>query len=138
MSNWMHAVVKLENIETKYFNEALERMGFVADFNNKKVNSAWRYHGDNTVDCVLNFKDSGKCAEIGIIFSEGEESGTVVMTALSDWDGKGYTDKSFVKVFTMNYTAAKTIDNAALMGFEVVEETTLARDKTRLTLRRAA
>ena len=64
MSNWMKTKVEtLKNVKQSYFEEALARMGFGIDWDNKEVHSAWRYNGDRTVDCVLTHLDSGRCAD---------------------------------------------------------------------------
>ena len=133
-------VETLKNVKQSYFEEALARMGFGIDWDNKEVHSAWRYNGDRTVDCVLTHLDSGRCAEIGIRFEEGEQPDYTQLTVLSDWDGKGYTADTFMKTLVMNYNVVKTMDVAASLGMTVesVEELERGSYKTRMVLRRAA
>ena len=137
MSQWMKTQIKtLSNIESSYFEGAIDKMGYYADFDQKKVTRS--YEGDTQdVHCVLVHKDTGKSANIGLKFAANQD-GTVNMTVICDWYYSNMSDKQFESQFTVAYNRCKIIDKAARQNFSVESEEVMADGRTMIVLTRAA
>ena len=109
MSKWLQAKLStLSNVETTFFNEALDRMGYKADFAQKKL---MRPEGDyQEVDCVVVDKESEKSIGVGLRF-HAEKDGAVSMAVVADWFYSHTTSKGFTEQFTIEYNTAKYIYN---------------------------
>ena len=117
MSKWLQAKLStLSNVETTFFNEALDRMGYKADFAQKKL---MRPEGDyQEVDCVVVDKESEKPIGVGLRF-HAEKDGAVSMAVVADWFYSHTTSKGFTEQFTIEYNTAKYISAAENMNFAV-------------------
>ena len=137
MSNWKQAKIEtLSNIESAYFESAMDRLGLYADFNQKKMTRS--FEGDSKdVHCVLVNKTTGKSANIGLNFTANED-GTVNMVVNCDWYYTDMSEKEFVSKFTVAYNAVKTIDKATCQGFSVESEEVMSDGRTKIVLTRAA
>lgn len=136
MSRWLQAKLStLSNIETHFFNDALERLGYKADFSNKKL---MRPEGDyQEVDCVVVEKNSGKSIGVGLRF-HAEQDGNVSMTVVADWFYSSLTSKGFTEKFTIEYNTVKYIAAAESMNFAVESVENMADGRRRIVVARAA
>ena len=136
MSKWLQAKLStLSNVETTFFNEALDRMGYKADFAQKKL---MRPEGDyQEVDCVVVDKNSEKPIGIGLRF-HAEKDGAVSMAVVADWFYSHTTSKGFTEQFTIEYNTAKYISAAENMNFAVESIENMADGRRRIVVARAA
>ena len=136
MSKWLQAKLStLSNVETTFFNEALDRMGYKADFAQKKL---MRPEGDyQEVDCVIVDKESEKSIGVGLRF-HAEKDGAVSMAVVADWFYSHTTSKGFTEQFTIEYNTAKYISAAENMNFAVESIENMADGRRRIVVARAA
>lgn len=136
MSKWLQAKLStLSNVETTFFNEALDRMGYKADFAQKKL---MRPEGDyQEVDCVVVDKESEKPIGVGLRF-HAEKDGAVSMAVVADWFYSHTTSKGFTEQFTIEYNTAKYISAAENMNFAVESIENMADGRRRIVVARAA
>ena len=136
MSKWLQAKLStLSNVETTFFNEALDRMGYKADFAQKKL---IRPEGDyQEVDCVVVDKESEKPIGVGLRF-HAEKDGAVSMAVVADWFYSHTTSKGFTEQFTIEYNTAKYISAAENMNFAVESIENMADGRRRIVVARAA
>ena len=136
MSKWLQAKLStLSNVETTFFNEALDRMGYKADFAQKKL---MRPEGDyQEVDCVVVDKESEKPIGVGLRF-HAEKDGDVSMAVVADWFYSHTTSKGFTEQFTIEYNTAKYISAAENMNFAVESIENMADGRRRIVVARAA
>ena len=136
MSKWLQAKLStLSNVETTFFNEALDRMGYKADFAQKKL---MRPEGDyQEVDCVVVDKESEKPIGVGLRF-HAEKDGAVSMAVVADWFYSHTTSKGFTEQFTIEYNTAKYISAAENMNFAVESIENMADGRRRIVVERAA
>ena len=136
MSKWLQAKLStLSNVETTFFNEALDRMGYKADFAQKKL---MRPEGDyQEVDCVIVDKESEKPIGVGLRF-HAEKDGAVSMAVVADWFYSHTTSKGFTEQFTIEYNTAKYISAAENMNFAVESIENMADGRRRIVVARAA
>ena len=136
MSKWLQAKLStLSNVETTFFNEALDRMGYKADFAQKKL---MRPEGDyQEVDCVVVDKESEKPIGVGLRF-HAEKDGAVSMAVVADWFYSHTTSKGFTEQFTIEYNTAKYISAAENMNFTVESIENMADGRRRIVVARAA
>lgn len=136
MSKWLQAKLStLSNIETGFFNEALDRLGFKADFGQKKL---MRPEGDyQEVDCVIVDKQNNKSIGVGLRF-QAEKDGEVSMTVVADWFYSDMTSKGFTEKFTIEYNTVKYIAAAENMNFAVESIENMADGRRRIVVARAA
>ena len=136
MSKWLQAKLStLSNVETTFFNEALDRMGYKADFAQKKL---MRPEGDyQEVDCVIVDKNSEKPIGVGLRF-HAEKDGAVSMAVVADWFYSHTTSKGFTEQFTIEYNTAKYISAAENMNFAVESIENMADGRRRIVVARAA
>ena len=136
MSKWLQAKLStLSNVETTFFNEALDRMGYKADFAQKKL---MRPEGDyQEVDCVVVDKNSEKPIGVGLRF-HSEKDGAVSMAVVADWFYSHTTSKGFTEQFTIEYNTAKYISAAENMNFAVESIENMADGRRRIVVARAA
>ena len=136
MSKWLQAKLStLSNVETTFFNEALDRMGYKADFAQKKL---MRPEGDyQEVDCVVVDKNSEKPIGVGLRF-HAEKDGAVSMAVVADWFYSHTTSKGFTEQFTIEYNTAKYITAAENMNFAVESIENMADGRRRIVVARAA
>ena len=136
MSKWLKAKLStLSNVETTFFNEALDRMGYKADFAQKKL---MRPEGDyQEVDCVVVDKESEKPIGVGLRF-HAEKDGAVSMAVVADWFYSHTTSKGFTEQFTIEYNTAKYISAAENMNFAVESIENMADGRRRIVVARAA
>ena len=136
MSKWLKAKLStLSNIETTFFNDALERMGYKADFSKKKP---MRPEGDyQEVDCVVVDKQSEKPIGVGMRF-HSEKDGAVSMTVVADWFYSHTTSEGFTEQFTIEYNTAKYISAAENLDFAVESIENMADGRRRIVVARAA
>ena len=136
MSKWLQAKLStLSNVETTFFNEALDRMGYKADFAQKKL---MRPEGDyQEVDCVVVDKNSEKPIGVGLRF-HAEKYGAVSMAVVADWFYSHTTSKGFTEQFTIEYNTAKYISAAENMNFAVESIENMADGRRRIVVARAA
>ena len=136
MSKWLQAKLStLSNVETTLFNEALDRMGYKADFAQKKL---MRPEGDyQEVDCVVVDKESEKPIGVGLRF-HAEKDGAVSMAVVEDWFYSHTTSKGFTEQFTIEYNTAKYISAAENMNFAVESIENMADGRRRIVVARAA
>lgn len=136
MSKWLQAKLStLSNVETTFFNEALDRMGYKADFAQKKL---MRPEGDyQEVDCVVVDKNSEKPIGVGLRF-HAEKDGAVSMAVVADWFYSHTTSKGFTEQFTIEYNTAKYISAAENMNFAVESIENMADGRRRIVVSRAA
>lgn len=136
MSKWLQAKLStLSNVETTFFNEALDRMGYKADFAQKKL---MRPEGDyQEVDCVVVDKNSEKPIGVGLRF-HAEKDGAVSMAVVADWFYSHTTSKGFTEQFTIEYNTAKYISAAENMNFAVESIENMADGRRRIVVARAA
>ena len=136
MSKWLQAKLStLSNVETTFFNEALDRMGYKADFAQKKL---MRPEGDyQEVDCVVVDKESEKPIGVGLRF-HAEKDGAVSMAVVADWFYSHTTSKGFTEQFTIEYNTAKYITAAENMNFAVESIENMADGRRRIVVARAA
>ena len=136
MSKWLQAKLStLSNVETTFFNEALDRMGYKADFAQKKL---MRPEGDyQEVDCVIVDKNSEKPIGVGLRF-HAEKDGDVSMAVVADWFYSHTTSKGFTEQFTIEYNTAKYISAAENMNFAVESIENMADGRRRIVVARAA
>lgn len=126
----------LSHIDSEYFFGAIDRMGYAADFTNKKVTRS--YEGDSRdVDCVLVDKDTHEPINVGLRFSSNEDQ-TVNMEIVADFYYTRLNSKSFMEQFTIEYNTVKYEAVAAEMNFSVESEETLQDGRRRIVLTRAA
>lgn len=118
MSNWSRAKINFKNITTDLLAEALKAMGYEADFKEKSVKGAFYAEGSRNCDCVLHDIDTGKSANIGLKFEQGENE-DVVVSVVGDWYDKSYNDRTFTQALTLEYTTAKMSQQARLHGYIV-------------------
>lgn len=137
MSKWMQTKINtLSNIENDYFEAALDRLGYYADFDQKVVTRS--YEGDSKdVHCVIVSKDTGKSTNIGLRFT-AKEDGTIDMNIICDWYYSNVDGNTFESKFTVAYNTVKTIDKAAQQGFTVASEEVMSDGRTKIVLTRAA
>ena len=136
MSKWLQAKLStLSNVETTFFNEALDRMGYKADFAQKKL---MRPEGDyQEVECVVVDKESEKPIGVGLRF-HAEKDGAVSMAVVADWFYSHTTSKGFTEQFTIEYNTAKYISAAENMNFAVESIENMADGRRRIVVARAA
>ena len=136
MSKWLQAKLStLSNVETTFFNEALDRMGYKADFAQKKL---MRPEGDyQEVDCVVVDKESEKPIGVGLRF-HAEKDGAVSMAVVADWFYSHTTSKGFTEQFTIEYNTAKYISAAENMNLAVESIENMADGRRRIVVARAA
>ena len=136
MSKWLQAKLStLSNVETTFFNEALDRMGYKADFAQKKL---MRPEGDyQEVDCVVVDKESEKPIGVGLRF-HAEKDEAVSMAVVADWFYSHTTSKGFTEQFTIEYNTAKYISAAENMNFAVESIENMADGRRRIVVARAA
>ena len=136
MSKWLQAKLStLSNVETTFFNEALDRMGYKADFAQKKL---MRPEGDyQEVDCVIVDKESEKSIGVGLRF-HAEKDEAVSMAVVADWFYSHTTSKGFTEQFTIEYNTAKYISAAENMNFAVESIENMADGRRRIVVARAA
>ena len=136
MSKWLQAKLStLSNVETTFFNEALDRMGYKADFAQKKL---MRPEGDyQEVDCVVVDKESEKPIGVGLRF-HAEKDGAVSMAVVADWFYSHTTSKGFTEQFTIEYNTAKYISAAEDLNFAVESIENMADGRRRIVVARAA
>ena len=136
MSKWLKAKLStLSNIETTFFNDALERMSYKADFSKKKL---MRPEGDyQEVDCVVVDKQSEKPIGVGMRF-HAEKDGAVSMTVVADWFYSHITSEGFTEQFTIEYNTAKYISAAENLNFAVESIENMADGRRRIVVARAA
>ena len=136
MSKWLQAKLStLSNVETTFVNEALDRMGYKADFAQKKL---MRPEGDyQEVDCVVVDKESEKPIGVGLRF-HAEKDGAVSMAVVADWFYSHTTSKGFTEQFTIEYNTAKYISAAENMNFAVESIENMADGRRRIVVARAA
>ena len=136
MSKWLQAKLStLSNVETTFFNEALDRMGYKADFAQKKL---MRPEGDyQEVDCVVVDKESEKPIGVGLRF-HAEKDGAVSMAVVADWFYSHTTSKGFTEQFTIEYNTAKYISAAENMNFAVESIENMADGRRRIVVARSA
>ena len=136
MSKWLQAKLStLSNVETTFFNEALDRMGYKADFAQKKL---MRPEGDyQEVDCVVVDKESEKPIGVCLRF-HAEKDGAVSMAVVADWFYSHTTSKGFTEQFTIEYNTAKYISAAEDLNFAVESIENMADGRRRIVVARAA
>ena len=136
MSKWLKAKLStLSNIETTFFNDSIERMGYKADFSKKKL---MRHEGDyQEVDCVVVDKQSEKPIGVGMRF-HSEKDGAVSMTVVADWFYSHTTSEGFTEQFTIEYNTAKYISAAENLDFAVESIENMADGRRRIVVARAA
>ena len=136
MSKWLQAKLStLSNVETTFFNEALDRMGYKADFAQKKL---MRPEGDyQEVDCVVVDKESEKPIGVGLRF-HAEKDGAVSVAVVADWFYSHTASKGFTEQFTIEYNTAKYISAAENMNFAVESIENMADGRRRIVVARAA
>ena len=137
MSNYVKAKVEtLKDLDMQYFEDALGRMGFKADFDKHEIDTYW---SKQTCDCVICDINSGRSSQMGMSFEENED-GSVQVSIQADWDNvHGFANANdFMARFTVEYHTAKYSDVCSRMGYvtESIEE--LGNGKRRMVLRRAA
>lgn len=136
MSKWMQTKVNtLSNIESDYFYEALERMGYKADFSKKSLTRG--YEGDSQpVDCLV-YTNNGSPLNVGLRFKETNE-GTVNMEIVADWYYSNTTAEKFTEKFTIEYNTVKYTAVAAAMDFSIETVENLSDGRRKIVMSRAA
>lgn len=136
MSKWMKTKVKtLSNIESDYFYEALERMGYKADFSKKSLTRG--YEGDSQPVACLIYTKSGSPLNVGLRFHENSD-GLVNMEIVADWFYSSTTAEKFTERFTLEYNTVKYTAVAAAMDFSVESVETLSDGRRKIVMSRAA
>ena len=137
MSCWKQVKLEtLHNVETEFFLEALDKMGYKADFNQKSIRRA--YEGDNRdVDCVICDKHTGKSINVGMKFAKGDEDG-ITMTICADWYYSSISERQFTENFTIEYNTVKYQQIASEMNFSTESVEQPADGRRRIVMVRAA
>ena len=137
MSCWKQTKLEtLSNIETEFFMEALDKMGYNADFSKKKIERTYE-RDSNAVDCVICDKNTGKSINVGMRFSKDDE-GKINMTICADWYYSSASERSFREQFTIEYNTIKYQQIASEMNFNTESVETLADGRRRIVMVRAA
>lgn len=137
MSNWSRAKVTFKNMNTKLLTEALKAMGYVPNFEDKKVKGSYSIDGSRDCDCVLYDINSNTSSNIGMKFTR-DESGEISIDIVGDWYNKVYNDKTFTQALTLEYTTANMIHQASLNGYSVAETEMVEQYKRRMVFVKAA
>ena len=137
MSCWKQTKLEtLSNIETEFFLEALDKMGYKADFSKKKIERTYE-RDSNDVDCVICDKNTGKSINVGMRFSKDDE-GKINMTICADWYYSSTSERQFTENFTIEYNTVKYQQIASEMNFSTESVEQLADGRRRIVMVRAA
>jgi hypothetical protein len=144
MSNWQQAKVEsIKDVQFEFFTQALESMGYKADFSKKTVEGAYRSDGSRDVDCVL-MTTNGVNSNIGVKFELDENNEINGVYFVADWYNKRdknnnrINDESFKRAFVLEYLTARTLNSLSEQSFTVEQVEQVENGKRRIIARRAA
>lgn len=124
MSNWLRAKVSTEikNPHRDLFEKALDDMGYMPDYSQKKVHGAYDYEEAEPVDCVLRDKKTGNLMTIGFNFKKHNDE--IVLSVTGDFFCIGFNGEQFMRKLGMYYNHEKSREWLEEQGYTIedVEE----------------
>ena len=140
MSNYVHIVCKLRDIEKNIMEEAFERMGLIVDYD---TNEMLDYFSPDPVKCsaVVRIKEKDFIL-MGLNLKNSNSISVVEFIKINSYMMQDYllikSEKEFEERFNVEYNCVKIIKQTAELGYQVDFEENLEDGTRKLVVYRVA
>ena len=140
MSNYVHIVCKLKNIEKDIMEEAFERMGLIVDYD---TNEMFSYFSADPIKCsaVVRTKEKDFIL-MGLNLKNSNGIIDIEFITINSYTMKKFllikSEKEFEERFNVEYNCVKIIKQTAELGYQVDFEENLEDGTRKLVVYRVA